>query len=348
MAKIRLGGLKLLEGGAQVILSSPCEDSLLATKICAPLAAKKINLTLLAHVFADGGRVCSTTLCVEKAAGILCSSLLRSYGRNIDTLDLQADINILSVFPHDQRPVVIGELLQALAGARSDLSGLASSPSAISSVVPAAATLRGVDAIFGCFEFPTYKTVSDWRADWRSPDRVSREIIASYEEEAIKMYGIVEQGDLDLWILHAASPALGDLGAAIKNLGDVGLRIPFLIGMPSSNQRVLFAFCLPSATAQEVGRALAVHLPNSGISRQGPVVALFIHGPHFGDRYGIAYALARALRKAGVPLVAISCTVSSISAVIRLEDVAMAKEAIESAFLVPTGEYDGSESEPSE
>ena len=45
--------------------------------------------------------------------------------------------------------------------------------------------------------------------------------------------------------------------------------------------------------------------------RLTPVAGIFLHGPHFGDRYGIAHTLVAALEKAHIKLLALSCTISS-------------------------------------
>jgi len=67
------------------------------------------------------------------------------------------------------------------------------------------------------------------------------------------------------------------------------------------------------------------------------VAALFIHGPHFGDRYGIANTLVRALEKGGISLLALGCAVSSISVIIREEDLAAAVKALETTFQKSSG-----------
>jgi aspartokinase len=67
------------------------------------------------------------------------------------------------------------------------------------------------------------------------------------------------------------------------------------------------------------------------------VAALYIHGPHFGDRYGIALTLVKALESSGVSLLAMGCTVSSISVIIREEDLTAAVQALEATFKRSSG-----------
>jgi hypothetical protein len=335
MTKITLGGLKLWEGGAQVVLSSACEEQTLAVNVSGPLAAEKINITLLSHVSGNRGPEGGTALCVTRALGPSCSSLLKVSPGELESLRLETDVSILSIFPHDQRLEVFARLLVAMVEDGVEVRGLATSPSAIAAVVSDPAVDRGIDTIFRCFEFPSYASAADWRAGWRRPDRPPGEIIASYEERLIKIYGVVEEPDLDLWLLSLTCPDLAKLGAALHELGRFGLKLPFLVALPGPGEALLCAVCMASIAADEVERVLVTHLPGSTFRRWSPVAALFLHGPHFGDRHGIAHALIQTLERSDTEILALSCAVSSISAVISAEDLSVATGAIETAFSIP-------------
>lgn len=334
MTKIKLGGLKLWEGGAQVVVSSAREKQGLAANLSGPLAAEKINVTLLSHVSGNRWPEGGTALCVTRALGASCSTLLKVSQRELESLSLYTDVSIISIFPHDQRLDVFGRLLVAMMEDGVEVRGLATSPSAIAAVVSDRTVERGIDTIFRCFEFPSYASAAAWRAGWRRPDRPVAETIASYEERLIKIYGVVEEPDLDLWLLLLTFPDLANLGAAFGELGGFGLRLPFLVALPGSGEKLLCAVCMATIATDEVERILNAHLPHSIFRRWSPVAALFLHGPHFGDRYGIAHALIQSLERSDTEIFALSCAVSSISAVISAEDLPAATGAIESAFSV--------------
>jgi aspartokinase len=334
MTKIKLGGLKLWEGGAQVVLSSACGQQGLAVNVSRPLAAEKINIALLGHVSAKGGFAGGTTLCVTRALGTPCASLLKCSQGKPEGLCLRTDVSLLSIFPHAQRLDVFGRLLIAMPEAGVEVRGLATSPSAIAAVVSDSTVDRGVDTLFRCFEFTSYATVADWWARLQRPDRLEQEIIASYEERLIKIYGVVEEADLDLWLLLPPFPNLADLGAAMKDLAGFGLKVPFLVAIPGPKERLLCAFCMPTIAADEVERVLTRRLHRGTFRRRSPVAALFLHGPHFGDRHGIAHALIQTLERADTEILALSCAVSSISVVINAEDLAVATGALEAAFSI--------------
>jgi aspartokinase len=334
MTKIKLGGLKLWGGGAQVVLSSACEEQGLAGNVTSHLAAEKINIALLGHVSAQEGFGGGTTLCVARAFGTPSASLLKCSQGKAEDLCLRKDVSILSIFPHAQRLDVFGRLLIAMSAAGVEVRSLATSPSAIGAVVSDPTVDLGVDTLFRYFEFTNYATAADWRARLQGPDRLEQEIIASYEERVIKIYGVVEEPDLDLWLLLAPFANLANLGAALGELGHFGLRLPFLVAIPGPKERLLCAFCMATIAADEVEQVLTRHLPRGTFRRRSSVAALFLHGPHFGDRHGIAHALIQTLERADTEILALSCAVSSISVIIDAEDLAVATGALVAAFSI--------------
>jgi aspartokinase len=332
MTKLKLRGLKLLEGGAQVASSSPGDDNFLATGVCSPLAQNKINLTFLSHAFLDQGASCITAFCTEGSAGRAAASLVEAHHGSTVTVNLYGDVSTLSVFPHEQRPQVPGVLLQALARKEITLQGMASSPSAVSAIVFSAETEATIDTLFEAFAFPAYRSPSDWYGAYEGKEHLLKKIIASYQEKVIRIYDIVQQFDLDLWSLTVAQSDLGDLGAALITLGQSEVRMPFVIALPSLERRLSFSFCLPKGEETQIREAFTSHLGNTAFTCLSQVAALYIHGPHFGDRYGIAHALVKALESKGVSLLALGCTVSSLSVIIREEDLAGAVQALEATF----------------
>jgi aspartokinase len=330
MTKIKLRGLKLLEGGAQVVSSGPGDNKLLATGVCSPLALNKINLTFLAHAALDQSERQITALCTEGSAGPASSSLIEAHLGGV--VELHENVSTLSVFPHDQRPQVTGVLLEALAKKKITLQGLASSPSAVSSIVSATETEAAIDTLFDSFEFPAYRSPSDWYAAYEGKEHLLQKIIASYQEKVIRIYDIVQQSDLDLWSLTVDQRALEDLGAVLITMGQREIKMVFEIALLSPDNRLSFSFCLPEGEEEQIREVFSSHLGNTTLARHSQVAALYIHGPHFGDRYGIANTLVRALESGGVSLLALGCTVSSISVIIREEDLNAAGKTLEATF----------------
>lgn len=318
--------------------SYPNGEKLLAAGVCSLLARNKINITFLAHVSADERAGCTTALCTEGSVGRESASLVKARGVRSGRVDLHDDVSILSVFPHEQRPHVTGRLLEAFAGQEITLLGLASSPSAVSSVVFSADTKATINAFFNAFEFPAYRVPADWHAAYEGKEELFRKTIASYEEKVIRIYGLVQQPDLDLWNLELPTSGLENLGAALVDLGRQGAKMPFVAALPSADNRLLFSFCFPRTQAAAIRGAFSRRLSTTTVSHHPRTAVLFIHGPHFGDRYGIAYTLTTALENAGVTLMVMGCTVSSISVVISNEDLAKAVQTLDATFQRSSGD----------
>jgi hypothetical protein len=336
--RIRIGGLKVLEGGACVESSSPLEDNRLGPTVCAPLAQHRINLTFLTHVAGD-----REVLCTSSVAGEAALTLLKARAGPQASLALQPGTSILAVYPHDKLPTIIGTFIRSLARTRVVIHGLASSPSAISVVLSSKRIKPAVEHLFEHFHFPGFASPQEFFSAQPPPKEYVEKVVATYQEKITKVYWIIPQSDLDLWGMSiASSDILAGFAAALMEMGELGLIIPFLVALPGLGGR---EFILSFSTARrkpgagdhgdEIRRVLKDHLPNLRPMRLTPVAGIFLHGPHFGDRYGIAHTLVDALEKAHISLLALSCTISSISLIIRQHELAAAQVILGNTFAAP-------------
>jgi aspartokinase len=333
-SKIKVGGLKILEEGAGVASSFPEGGRHLMRGICSPLARSRINLTYLTQVAGAFGSEDYAVFCTELAAGMAGFTQVKSYSSAYGgQVSLHAPTCIISLYPHDKRADIQGGFIRALGRARVMVLSLATSPSAISAVLPSQAKDRAVERLFSLIRFPGYGTPAEFYAMQRPPETLMREVVAAYQEKVIKIYQLIQQTDLELWSFSIpSSTVLENLGAALMAMGAHGLKIPFLVALPGPEDRFICTFCTAGDRGPEVARLLEDHIPVIPPQRLSPMAALFFHGPHFGDRYGIADTLARALDRVNVSLAALSCTVSSISLVIRQQDLAAAVEVLTRTF----------------
>ena len=315
-----------------MVSSNPGDHNLLATGICSPLALNKINLTFLTHAIVEQSARQITAFCTEGSAGRASASLVEAHQGGTSNVNFLGDVSTLSIFPHDRRPEVTGLLLDALAKKGIHLQGMASSPSAVLSLVSTPETEAAIDTLFEAFEFPAYRSPSDWYAAYEGKEHLLRKIIASYQEKVVRIYDIVQQGGLDLWSVVIGQRALTKLGEALLALGQRQLKMPFVIALLSSENMLVFNFCFPGGQESQIRETFASHLGETPLARHPQVAALYIHGPHFGDRYGIANILVRALERGSISLLALGCAVSSLSVVIREEDLAAAVQTLEATF----------------
>jgi len=337
LKRIKVGGLKIQEEGACVVSSSPMGENCLDADICAPLARKRINLTFFTHLSGDRQVICTADKMGEEAF-----SLVKRHAGPGSALHLQRGTAVIAVYPHEKRPEILGTFIRSLARARVILHGLASSPSAISVVLSSRRVKTAVQQLFEHFHFPAFASPQEFFDAQPPPAELMQQVVATYQEKVIKVYWIVPQTDLDLWGAQVSSTAiLEGFAEALIDFGELGLKIPFLVASPGLEDR---DFLLSFSTAREpsqgdqgpaVRRILQQHLPDIRPMRLTPVAGVFLHGPHFGDRYGVVETFLKALGRARVPLLALSCTVSSISGVLKQQDLAAAMQVLSETFETP-------------
>ncbi len=326
--------------------SSPLEDNRLGPKVCAPLAQHRINLTFLTHVAGD-----REVVCTAGNAGEATLTLLQAQADPQASLALQSGTAILAVYPHDKRPEVIGTFIRSLARARVVIHGLASSPAAISAVLSTKRVKPAVEQLFEHFHFPGFASPQEFFSAQPPPKEYLEKVVATYQEKINKVYWIIPQPDLDLWGMSiATADILAGFAAALMEMGNLSLAVPFLVALPGLGGReFILSFstarrqpashrleaCATGDHGSDVRRILKHHLPDLRPMRLTPVAGLFLHGPHFGDRYGIAHTLVSALEAAHISLLALSCTISSISLIIRQHELAAAQVVLRNTFAAP-------------
>ncbi len=334
-SRYRLGGIKISEGRSY-LSSSHRSNGQVLSEICSHLATHEINLSFVSHIAFEPAAGSSIALCTDSGDTFSSYFLLKlSYGQG-SVVKLESDVNILSVFPHDQRPAVTGALLDVLAAENACPCGIASSPSAMSILLSGADTRRVIDGLFEAFEFPSFPSPSEWYVAHERRERLLKEVECSYQEKVIKVYNIALEPELELWHVFLPWLRLKDFAAALTAMDRAGLRIRFLVIQRDPERTLSCALAFEPAHREPARQILALYLPGWELRRQYPVTAFFITGPHFGDRHGITNTMVQTLQTAAVAPLALGCTISSISLVVRADDQETSREALAASFQVPS------------
>jgi aspartokinase len=267
-----------------------------------------------------------------KANGFSGYFLARTDARCV--VHLQQDVSIPSVFPHNRRPLITGALFGLLGREGMHLLGIASSPSALSVVIPSNETKALIDGLFEVFTFPDYGSPLEWHAAYTGKEDLFKDVVGSYEEEAIKVYAIQEEPGLDFWTVRLDRRSMERMGAALTRMDELQMEMPFFVAHSEQDGDLILGFCLAGSSGEGLREAIGALLPE-GECWSEEAAGVFLHGPHFGDRYGIADAFAGSLQEAGIKPLALSCAVHSISAVFKLQDLRPAVLAISTMFHVP-------------
>jgi aspartokinase len=332
MAKIPLGGVKILKGRSCLTSFSRSEDRLMVG-MCQRLAMEQINISLLTYLEGNRERNCVASFCTEGGSTLSAYFLLKPDQDN--PVKLQSDLSVLSIFPYHEMAEIVGMLIRLLACMDIRPYALASSLSAISVVIPSSDVEVLIDGLFDGFEFPSYKSIVDWYAAYEGQERLLKQIICSYREEIIKVYNLTVQTGLDIWVLEVPFADMDRFAYVLSAMGELDIRIPYMTAQEYMEEILLTACCFDADRKTSVAQIIERRLRGVNASCVGPVAALYLHGPHFGDRYGIADALTGSLQKGLVQPLAVSCAVSSVSVVVWEKDMDMALEALNRKFQIP-------------
>ncbi|HOV85916.1 MAG TPA: hypothetical protein PLM79_06105 [Syntrophobacteraceae bacterium] len=334
MTKVRLGGIKVLAGRSHLTNLCPADESALHD-VCRRMAADGINLSFLTHLCSDHEGNCYTAACTEIADAYSGYFHWKAGGGSCHVGNPEPDVNILSIFPHNQNPLIAGTLIQLIARQRTQPRGFASSPSAISVLIRGADTSKAIDGLFDLFEFPTHRSPLDWHAAYEGQEHVLKEIICSFQEDVIKVYDFARQAGFELWNFTVSGDGLEQLGKFLTALGKNQARSPFLVGHPDTRNRTHFSICLPEPSRPFIEESLSAQPFAEAASCAGSVAVVSLHGPHFGDRFGIVHALLRSLEQGRILPLALCCVVSTISLVVAADELPDTLRAIETSFQIP-------------
>ncbi len=157
-------------------------------------------------------------------------------------------------------------------------------------------------------------------------------------EDKIKVGGILQYGGLCLVGVMSAPDRPGIAAAIFHALGQERLNAQFIVQNIDLNNDAHVQFCVADEDCPRVLAALRSVVPTLGAQKviaHGPVALVGIFGPDFRERPGIAGAAFGALARAGVNILAVSTSISTIACVIDDQERPRASEALQAVFAVP-------------
>jgi len=159
------------------------------------------------------------------------------------------------------------------------------------------------------------------------------ETIAVYWESRIKTYGFQRIPRLALIELSCPINSIKPMGEVFTRNDMQDLKAPF-IAAQESDRGLSFVFCLP----EKEGTAFHAFLEQTNMPTSHryiyPVGIIFFHGPHFGDRYGIAETTFSAISKEGIEVIASGCAASSVYLILAQDDLDRAEQVLTKTFEV--------------
>ncbi len=325
----KLGGFKVLEGMNRISLTLPKAQAL--PELLRLIAAERINLPYFTGV--QGLSAWGLHLAVDSADSHRTVNLIQ---RNCGTSPDSAPSVILSIFPHRSDPIIAAKLLEVFHQEGIRLAAVGNSPSAISVVLDEDLLSKASSALFKVFRFSAYRTPSDWRLAQKGKEALYKEVVASYQEQKPKTYGLEIADQHDFVSARLDGGILAPLGPTLYECSRHGLGLTFLSLSPADPERdETLAFCLPGSNGQACAMVLSRLRSENAVVARCQAAVFTMNGPHFGDRYGIASELLNALEEHHVDLLGLSCTVASVTGIVPSSQLDSAVRAITASFVVP-------------
>lgn len=163
------------------------------------------------------------------------------------------------------------------------------------------------------------------------------EVVAVYVEDRIRTYGFELRTGLSLVTLAAADVSVP--ATTCPEAGEVGVSLLMAIAQTdrdgATTLRMLLATEAPPGP-EAWARAGWTSGEGSILECLHPIDAVWFHGPHFGDRHGIAAAALGALRRGAVPLLCASFAGASVFLVLPPGQGEPALAWLRAHFAVPT------------
>jgi aspartokinase len=159
------------------------------------------------------------------------------------------------------------------------------------------------------------------------------ETIAVYWEPRIKTYGFQRLTDLALIEFSYPFHEIKSVGEILSQDQLQNVKPKFIIAQESDGE-ISFIFCVPSKEGEDFHESLEKTPGPTSHRYICPVGIIFFHGPHFGDRYGIADATFSTLSKADIEVIASGCSSSSVFLVLAQDDIDKAEKVLGETFEV--------------
>ncbi len=163
------------------------------------------------------------------------------------------------------------------------------------------------------------------------------ETIAVYWEPKIRVYGLTTKVDLSLYTIIFPVARLAHWGEFVDSLHTGGGEFE-LVNLQSVSSTIMQLCLIPtpgeSSTVHLKLQAEAQQDEDTRVQVQAPVDLLYLHGPHFQDRYGIVDAALRPLSHAGIPVLAAGCAGTSLYLVVSENRAAEAAACLGDTFVL--------------
>jgi len=151
------------------------------------------------------------------------------------------------------------------------------------------------------------------------------ETIAVYWEPKPKIYGFKEVTDLSLLNIAIRPGKMSQWGLWFMELADLDIGFHLILAKYSTHQKLRLYILLEKywtdIVVSSIDKGIDLESKNF-VHLTSPVELISFHGPHFGDRYGIADTAFKTLDGQGVPILITVCSGAAVYIVLPEKKVA--------------------------
>ena len=154
----------------------------------------------------------------------------------------------------------------------------------------------------------------------------------------MKIGGLVENGNLTLYRMTSLQDQPGAAGSILRLFAQNNISIEYITESSTHRNLAVMAICVKSNKSEQLDNLLLEKeslFNKMNITRIDQVSILGIYGPHFREKPFLAAKFCMILGLADVNILGLSSSISSISGVIKSEEVSIAKEALLKEFELP-------------
>ena len=153
----------------------------------------------------------------------------------------------------------------------------------------------------------------------------------------IKIGGIVDQQNLTMYGITSLKDRPGSAAEVLNLLAEENINIEYITEGGCKNDSATMIFCVDSELAPKVDAIIKKNVEEhiKKIRKCEYVCILGVYGPHFREKPAIAAHFCQALGEAGVNILGLSSSISTISAIIDIREHDKALKALMNVFELP-------------
>ena len=154
----------------------------------------------------------------------------------------------------------------------------------------------------------------------------------------MKIGGLVESNDLTMYRITSIEDKPGAAGEILRLFAEENVKLPYISESSAPNDTAIMTICVSAAEEEIIDRLFSENLELSQqikITKVPRVSVIGIYGPHFREKPVLPAMFCRLLGRAGINILALSSSISSISSVINSDQMEKAKTTLLQKFQLP-------------